>query len=104
LLVLDIEASEQVHRNRRGECYLRVGDENRRLTGQQERELGFDKGESFFDGTLVPDLSRDDLDLDAIQEYASRVGASDPASLMRSQGLYYDLPHRQGVTQAGCLL
>ena len=27
VLVIDVEASEQIHRNRKGECYLRVGDE-----------------------------------------------------------------------------
>src|SRR5258708_5282875 len=51
LLVLDIEASEAVHRNKRQECFLRVGDENRRLNLTQERELAFDKGEATFDST-----------------------------------------------------
>jgi ATP-dependent DNA helicase RecG len=104
LLVLDIEASEQIHRNVRGDCFLRVGDENRRLGPNEERELAFDKGEAVFDGTVVKDLVRADLDLDAIQEYADRIGARDLAALMRSRGLYYDAPHRTGVTQAGWLL
>src|SRR5262245_34392674 len=63
LLILDIEASEQIHRNVRGECFLRVGDENRRLGPNEERELSFDKGEAAFDGTIVQDLGREDLDL-----------------------------------------
>jgi ATP-dependent DNA helicase RecG len=104
LLILDVEASEQIHRNRKHECYLRVGDENRRLGPTEERELAFDKGEAVFDSTIVKTLVRDDLDFGAITQYAQRIGASDIAAMLRSRGLYLDYPHRQGVTQAGWLL
>jgi ATP-dependent DNA helicase RecG len=104
LLVLDIEASEQLHRNRKQECCLRVGDENRRLGPEEERELAFDKGDSVFDGSSVKGMVREDLDLAAVAEYARRLGATDIAALLRSRGLYYDMPHRTGVTQSGWLL
>lgn len=104
ILVLDVEASEQIHRNVRQECFLRVGDENRRLGPQEERELAFDKGEAVFDSTIVRDLVREDLDIAAIEDYAERIGATDISALMRSRGLYYDASHRTGVTQAGWLL
>jgi len=43
LLVVQVEVAEQVHTNRKDEVYLRVGDENRRLTYLQRRELLYDK-------------------------------------------------------------
>ncbi len=94
VLVLDIEASEQVHRNRKGECFLRVGDENRRLGSTEERELTFDKGETVYDKTIVEDLAWEDLDHEAIEAYATKIGASDRAALLRSRGLYLDGPYR----------
>ena len=70
LLVLDVEASETIHRNRKHECFLRVGDEIRHLGPHEERELAFDKGESQFYATLVVGVTLDDLDQDAIDDYA----------------------------------
>lgn len=104
ILLLDIEASERIHRNKRSECYLRVGDENRKLTPTEERELAFDKGEAVFDGTLVPDMGRSDLDMKAIEEYVSRVGGTSAARTLHSRGLYLNSEYKKGVTQAGWLL
>ena len=104
VLILDIEASEKVHRNVRSECFLRVGDENRRLTPEAERELGFDKGEAKFDKTVTEDMTRSDLDMDAIRDYAALIGAKDFETLLRSRGLYLDGARSKGVTQAGWLL
>jgi ATP-dependent DNA helicase RecG len=104
VLILDVEASETIHRNHRGECFLRVGDETRRLGHTEERELAFDKGEATFDKSIVPDLTLDDLDLDSIRAYAARVGGTDLHALMRSRGIYIDRGSRPGVTHAGLLL
>ena len=104
VLILDVEACEQIHRNKKLECFLRVGDENRRLGPTEERELAFDKGESIYDGTIVPDLTIEDLDPEAIAAFMQMVGATDTAGLLRSRGLYLDTGSRQGVTQAGWLL
>lgn len=104
LLILDVEASETIHRNQKQECFLRVGDENRLLSRSQERELAFDKGESVFDSTLVPGLIRDDLDIPAVEDYVSKLSSSSVPTLLRSRRLFLDYPHRTGVTQAGWLL
>ena len=104
ILVLDIEASETIHRNQAKECYLRVGDETRRLGPKEEQELAFDKGESVFDKSLVPELTLEDLDMNAIRVYAQESGVVDPARIIRSRGLYVQGQTRQGVTQAGWLL
>ena len=105
VLLLDIEASERIHRNLSQECYLRIGDVTKRLTDTQERELAFDKHELVFDSTIVPGLEKEDLDLDAVQAYAQKVKASGMDVLLRTRHLYLDRPpRRQGVTQAGHLL
>lgn len=104
LLVFDVEASETIHRNRKHECFLRVGDEIRHLGPNEERELAFDKGESQFDATLVPSVTLDDLDQDAIDDYTQKQGARDGLALLRSRGLYVRAPGREGVTQAGWLV
>src|SRR6266508_2017521 len=50
LVLLEIEVSDHVHRNVKGEAFLRIGDENCRLGPRELQELEFDKGQSVFDG------------------------------------------------------
>ena len=105
ILILDVEASEQIHRNQRGECFLRVGDENRLLSQREERELIYDKGEATFDNSIVPDIRLDDLDMTAIQHYAEAVKSLDIMGLLRARGLFYDPSSlKQGVTYAALLM
>jgi ATP-dependent DNA helicase RecG len=104
LLIIDIEASEHIHRNMRDECYLRVGDETRHLRSTEERELAFDKGEAAFDKTIVPDLALEELDLEAVAAYGQQIGVLDVKRTLRIRGLYFDGPYKRGVTQAGQLL
>ncbi len=104
LLVMDIEASEQIHRNRRDECFLRVGDETRQLKSVEERELAFDKGEATFDKTIVPDMDLDELDLEEVARYGRQIGVFDFKRVLRIRGLYIQTAFKAGVTQAGCLL
>ena len=104
LLIVDIEASERIHRNQKNECFLRVGDENRKLNGIEERELAFDKGESVYDSSLVPDLGLGDLDRDSLLGYLARTSGEDLSRLLHSRGLFIDTQSRKGVTQAGWLL
>ncbi|MBA3530085.1 MAG: putative DNA binding domain-containing protein [Propionibacteriaceae bacterium] len=88
LLVLEIHPSDYLHRNHRGEVYKRVGDQTRRLDDDDVRELAFDKGERPFDGLPVPDTSMRDLDPDALQVFAARIGAErDVDRALRVRGL-----------------
>jgi len=70
LLAIEVETSEKVHANRRDEVYLRVGDENRKLTFAQRQELLYDKGQATFETTVVPDARREDLDEQLLRSYA----------------------------------
>jgi len=104
LLLLDIEASERIHRNQQDRCWLRIGDVNHEIRGEEARELAFDKGEAVFDGTVVPDLGRSDLDMKAVAEYVKRVGGTSEDRILHSRGLYLNSEYKKGVTQAGWLL
>ncbi|MBI2708843.1 MAG: putative DNA binding domain-containing protein [Actinobacteria bacterium] len=87
LLVLEIETSEKVHANRRDEVFLRVGDENRRLTFAQRQELLYDKGQASYESTVVPGATKDDLDGELLASYASAVNHPEPDRLLAARGL-----------------
>ncbi len=100
LLVIEAQPGDVVHANRRDEVFLRVGDENRRLTFRQRQELLFDKGQASYEATPLAGVSIDELDRQLIDEYAEAVGAPDPVQLLRARGLAVD----DVLTVAGCLL
>lgn len=103
ILVIEIEASEMVHRTTGGECFLRVGDETRSLNQAEERELAFDKGESIFDSSIVPDTTRDDLDWPRIESYAQQM-QTQTSRIIHSRRLCRLRAGQECVTQAGLLL
>lgn len=102
LLVVRIDPSERVHETQDGECYLRVGDESRRLSFGQRRELEFDKGQSQYDGTPVVGVGLYDLKSDLIEYYREEAGSTgDRESLFNARSL---LTRRGELTVAGYLL
>lgn len=87
LLVIEVEPSLAVHATGRDEVFLRVGDENRRLSFAQRLELVYEKGQASFEANVLPDSSVDELDPSLIDAYAARLGHLDPARLLRARGL-----------------
>ena len=101
LLVIRVEPGERVHEVKSGDCYLRVGDETRKLSYHQRQELEFDKGQSQYDGFPCPGVTMGDLDEVFIEDYRQSTGASSRESLLRARSLLT----RNGVlTNAACLL
>jgi ATP-dependent DNA helicase RecG len=102
LLVLEVRPSDGlVHANTRDEVYLRVGDQNHRLTFAQRRELAFDRGPGSYEtrplaGALITGANDELLD-----EYVVAAAATDRVRLLRARGLLSD-DHTFNV--AGCLL
>jgi ATP-dependent DNA helicase RecG len=96
-----METSEKVHANQRDEVYLRVGDENRRLSFSQRQELLYDKGQSTFESTPVEGADRFDLDGDLLRSYAAAVTHPEPDRLLAARGL---LTRSDQVTVAAALL
>lgn len=98
IAVLDIESSARVHRNVKGDVYLRVGDANRRLSATEAQELLYDKGESAFDGSPVPEAGNWPFDERAASRFLRQVRArSAPAEILVARGLAVE---RDGETQA----
>ena len=87
LFVMDVEPSEVVHANQRDEVFLRVGDENRRLSFSQRQELLYDKGQSSYETRVLSGAHLDDLDHNLLDSYAVAVEAADPIRLLRARGL-----------------
>lgn len=101
LLVIEVEPSEIVHATSADICYLRIGDENRKLSFHQRQELIYDKGESHFDGTAVPDVRAADLDDGLLRSFASAIRHPEPARVLGARGL---LTPGGAVTAAAYLL
>lgn len=102
LLIFRVPPAEGVHELTNGECYLRVGDESRKLGFAQRQELYFDRGISQFDGQAVAGASIEDLDQKALAAYRASAGATGTFSrLLRARGL---LTPGDDVTTAGYLL
>jgi len=100
LLLFEVETSDVVHANVRDEVYLRVGDENRRLTFSQRQELLYDKGQATYETRLVLDADIGDVDKELLDQYATAIGAPDPKRLLQARGL-----SSEGyLTVGGCLL
>lgn len=100
VLVLRVDPGEQVHETTKGECYLRVGDESRRLNYAQRRELEYDRGSAPFDGTAV-DAERSDLDASQTGRYQELIGSASPEGMLAAR----DLLTRDGrLTAAAWLL
>jgi ATP-dependent DNA helicase RecG len=100
LLVLEVDSSDVVHANRKDEVFLRVGDENRRLSFVQRQELLYDKGQASYEARSLADATFDRLDRKLLDDYASAVRAPDPMRLLRARGL----STATQLTIAGCLL
>jgi ATP-dependent DNA helicase RecG len=100
LLVLETDASTQVHSSHRDEVYLRVGDENRKLSFAQRQELVYDKGQASYETTPVVGALPDDLDDEALDTYAQRLGHPAGRRLLGARGLL----GRNGEPSVGAVL
>lgn len=87
LMVFEVETSSHVHTNQKDEVFLRVGDENRRLTFAQRQELQFDKGQSTYESTVVPTAELADLDDELLRRYSDAVLHPDPVRLLSARGM-----------------
>lgn len=102
LLVIEVEPSERVHEMASGECYLRIGDESRRLSFAQRQELEFDRGLTGYEAQRLAERAFVDLDATLMESYRRAAGAThDARRLLASRGLL--LPDF-GVTVGGYLL
>lgn len=105
VLAIEVPPSDRVHRNRRDDVYLRVGDQNRKLGFDAVQELLYDKGQEQFDGTLATGALLSDLHSEAVSEFAAAIGLpDDPTRALRVRNLTVRRDEREGPTWAAALL
>lgn len=103
--LIEVQASEYVHRNVQDEVYLRVGDENRKLRLIEAQELEYDKGQSSYDGRLAHGASAVDFDAGIVDRYARRIRSNVPVEdILVARGLAVRDGDTIGPTVAGLLL
>ncbi len=101
LFVIRVDPGERVHEVKTGECYLRLGDETRKLTYPQRQELEFDKGQAQYDGFACPGVATSDLDELFLEDYRQGIRAGSIDGLMQARNL---LTRRGEITNAAYLL
>jgi len=102
VLVARVAPGEVVHELKNGDCYLRVGDESRKLGFAQRQELHYDRGSAPYDGQAVADCSIEDLDRSSLEAYRHAAGGSGSfTGLLKARSL---LTATGAVTVAGYLL
>lgn len=87
ILVFEVPPSDLLHRMTDGTCFLRIGDETRKLRDTEAVELAYDKGNVRFETAPVPEASVDDLDVGLLTNYAKRLGSGDPMRTLRDRTL-----------------
>ena len=74
VLLMHVPASMYLHTNQADEAFMRVGDKSRKLGFDERVQLMYDKGERFYEDTAVYGATIDDIDMNAVAEYAQLVG------------------------------
>lgn len=100
VLVLRVDPGDHVHTLTNGQCYLRVGDQSRRLSAAQHQELTFDRGTAPYDSTPMPALSVADLDEQQLSTYADLIGSSSIEAMLNAR----DLVTRRGEVRVATAL
>lgn len=99
LLVIEVPPGRNVYATNRDEAYLRLGDESRKLSFAQRRELFYDKSQSSFESERT-ELRVSDVDRGLLDTYAAVLGAPDAVRLLEARELAAD----DHLTVAGALL
>lgn len=84
VMVLVVAPGDCVHETSSGDCYLRVGDESRKLRYQERRELEYDRGSIPFDGTPSPEP---ELSASRVEQFQKLLGSSSPQRALRARNL-----------------
>ncbi|MDE2670821.1 MAG: putative DNA binding domain-containing protein [Chloroflexota bacterium] len=105
LAILDVESSTKVHRNVKGDVYLRIGDSTRKLTAAEAQELLYDKGESAFDGSPVGEAGTSSLDDRAVARFVRAIHArGSSTNALKARGLAVEQDGELQATVAGLLV
>lgn len=100
VFLIEVAPGQEVYATSADEAFVRSGDENRKLSFDQRIDLRYDRGDTTFEARPQPSLSDSDLDAQAVDAYAQRLG-HDPERLLHARDL---LSGDGSPTTAGLLL
>jgi ATP-dependent DNA helicase RecG len=101
LIIIRVDPGERVHELTNGDCFLRIGDESRKLRHEQRQELEFDRGQSQYDGLPLSGIAVIDLDPDLVKHFRDATGATGTTTnLLKARSL----ATRTGEMTNGCYL
>ncbi len=86
LLLFTVAPGSRVHQTRSGDCYLRIGDESRKLGFAERQELEYDRGIASFDGSPT-DATITDLDAKQVGTYQKLIGSSSRGRALAARDL-----------------
>ena len=87
VLILEIEQGTKVHSNQKDEVFLRIGDETRKLNFDDRLQIMYDKGEVYFESTVVREATLEDIDLELLGKYKEIIGYERPIEELLISGL-----------------
>jgi ATP-dependent DNA helicase RecG len=94
-----------VHSTARKVTFVRIGDQNRRLSAQDVIDLAYDKGEAEYEAVIAQGSMLTDLDRKLLARYRKKVGASvEIPPLLKARELAVDDGGTLRVNIAGVLL
>lgn len=100
LIVVRVEPGEGVYTTRGGDCFLRIGDESRKLSLREQQELTYDRGSQPYESTPTS-VGVGELNRPQLEAYQRAIGSSSVGEMLMAR----DLVNRQGlVTTAAVLL
>jgi ATP-dependent DNA helicase RecG len=87
LFIITVYPGDQLHVDAKDDAYLRVGDQNRRLTFEQRLQLRYDRWDTGFEISQVRGRGSPVLDDSMLLDYASRMEVPDPIRLLQARGV-----------------
>ncbi|APT85577.1 ATP-binding protein [Corynebacterium aquilae] len=86
VLIIRVEPGDTVHTSKSGDCFLRIGDESRKLSLAEQQALAYDRGSKTFEATPV-DLTINDLAAELTESYQQSIGSSSVKEMLYARDL-----------------
>lgn len=106
ILRMQVFPSNKVVANQADEVYLRVGDKSKKLNFEQRLQLVYAKGVKYFEEQPVAGATIEDVDLDVVSEYCSKIGyvKGDAESFLRHNHNFITQKGNEDVVSGAAIL
>ena len=106
LLLIRIPQSSELHANHRDEVFLRIGDKSKKLTFDERLQLMYAKGSRYYENEPVYGSSIDDIDMDVVADYCTKIGygKSPEEFIGQNKKFIVNINGRQEMSGAAILL